>query len=149
VRPEPQLRSPSWDALHEALRSGTLPPPRTVGVKMKLHHRSVAPGRWSGEVVFERGATNSLGILHGGFLASLLDIAMGYASLTQLESGETQRTLEMKINFLEGIPPENVQIEGEVLRRGKRTAYCEGSIRSVGGELIARASATFSIRGRR
>jgi len=96
--------------------------------------------------VFERGATNSFGILHGGFLASLLDTAMGYASVTQLGPGETQRTLEMKINFLEGIRADNVILEGEVVRRGKRTAYCEGSIRSLEGELIARASGTFSIR---
>lgn len=139
--------SPSWDALHQALRSGKLPTPRTLGVKMKLHHRAVEPGRWKGEVTFERGGTNSFGILHGGFLASLLDIAMGYASLTRLESGETQRTLEMKINFLAGVAAGNVAIDGEVLRRGKRTAYCEGSVRTLAGGLVARASATFSIRG--
>jgi len=145
---EPPSRSPAWDALHEALRSGKLPTPRTLGVKMKLHHRAVERGRWRGEAVFERGGGNSFGVIHGGFLAWLLDIAMGYASVTQLEPGETQRTLEMKINFLSGVPVDNVAIDGEVLRRGKRTAYCEGSVRTLAGELVARASATFSIKGR-
>ena len=95
--------------------------------------------------MFERGATNSLGIIHGGFLASILDIAMGYASLTLLEAGESQRTLEKKINFLKGVPAETVLADGEVLRRGRRTNYCEGSVRASDGTLVARASATFSI----
>ena len=141
---EPQ--SASWQALHEALRTGELPPPRIVGVKMKLVHRECAPGRWRGEVVFEKGAANSLGIVHGGFLASILDIAMGYASVTLLADGESQRTLEIKINFLEGVPPDRVLADGEVLRRGGRTTYCEGSVRTATGKLIARGSATFAVR---
>jgi uncharacterized protein (TIGR00369 family) len=139
-------RSSSWQGLHDALCGEGLPPARTIGVKMKLHHRRVERGRWSGEIVFERGAANSFGIIHGGFLASILDIAMGYASLTMLGEGESQRTLEMKINFLSGVPPDSVLADGEVLRRGRRTTYCEGSVRSADGALVARASATFAIR---
>jgi uncharacterized protein (TIGR00369 family) len=146
---QPLRQSASWKALHHALCTGELPPPRIVGVKMKLVHGQCAAGRWSGEVVFEKGAANSLGIVHGGFLASILDIAMGYASVTLLAAGESQRTLEIKVNFLEGVPPDRVLAEGEVLRRGKRTVYCEGSIRTAGGALVARGSATFAVRGKR
>jgi uncharacterized protein (TIGR00369 family) len=113
---------------------------------MTLHHRSAAPGRWKGEIVFERGAANSQGIVHGGFLASILDIAMGYASLTQLGEGELQRTVEIRVAFLSPAPPDRVLADGEVLRRGRRLVYCEGSVRSAAGELVARGSATFSIR---
>jgi len=147
ARDQPQ--SAAWQALHEALRTGEPPPPRIVGVKMKLVHRECAPGRWRGEVVFEKRAANSLGIIHGGFLASILDIAMGYASVTLLTAGESQRTMEIKINFLEGVPPDRVLADGEVLRRGKRTVYCEGSIRTDEGVLVARGSATFAIHTRR
>ena len=113
---------------------------------MKLHHKSVDRGKWSGEIVFEKGAANSIGIIHGGYLASILDIAMGYASLTLLGPHESQRTLEIKINFLQGIPPDSVLADGEVLRRGRSTAYCEGSVRSSDGALVARGSATFAVR---
>lgn len=113
---------------------------------MTLHHREAAAGRWSGEVVFEKGAANSQGIAHGGFLASILDIAMGYASLTLLGAEELQRTLEIKVNFLHGAPTDRVLADGEVLRRGRRTVYCEGSVRTAEGELVARGSATFMVR---
>jgi uncharacterized protein (TIGR00369 family) len=116
---------------------------------MTLHHREASPGRWRGEVVLEKGAANSQGIVHGGFLASILDIAMGYASLTLLGTEDLQRTLEIKINFLRAAPPDRVLAEGEVLRHGRRTAYCEGSVRAANGELVARASATFAIRRQR
>jgi uncharacterized protein (TIGR00369 family) len=114
---------------------------------MELRHTACSPGKWRGEITFVKGAANSFGVIHGGFLATLLDIAMGYASLTLLGPDETQRTLEMKINFLRGVPPDRVVADGEVVRRGGRTAYCEGSVRSSDGELVARGSATFYVRG--
>jgi uncharacterized protein (TIGR00369 family) len=143
--PGRSVQSRAWKALHAALSGGELPAPRRVGVKMTVSHRACTPGKWSGEAAFERGGANSLGIIHGGFLASLLDIAMGYASVTLLGAREQQRTLEMKINFLRAVPPGRMLLEGECLRRGKRTAYCEGSVRTTGGDLVARGSATFSI----
>ncbi|MGH7857766.1 MAG: PaaI family thioesterase [Candidatus Binatia bacterium] len=139
-------RSRSWQMLQDLLHGGEIPPPRRLGVRMQLLHRSCTPGRWSGEILFDRDAANSMGIIHGGFLASILDIAMGHASLTLLEPNETQRTLELKINFLRGIPPDRVLAEGEVVRRGGRTIYCEGGVRTADGELVARSSATFYVR---
>ena len=140
--------SRSWPAIH-GLLSGEIPPPRPLGVRMTLHHREASPGRWQGNVVFEKGAANSQGILHGGFLASILDIAMGYASLTLLGPEDMQRTLELTINFLRAAPTDHVLVDGEALRHGRRTAYCEGSVRAADGELVARASATFAIRRQR
>jgi acyl-CoA thioesterase len=116
---------------------------------MSLHHRSAAPGRWTGEVVFEKGAATGEGIVHGGFLASILDIAMGYASLTLLGAEDSQRTLELSIHFLKGAPLDRAMVEAEVLRHGRRTAYCEGSVRACDGTLVTRASATFAIRRQR
>ena len=137
--------SKSWPAIH-GLLGGEIPAPRSVGVRMTLHHRGASPGRYRCEVVFEKGAENNQGIVHGGFLASILDIAMGYASLTILGENDLQRTLELQVNYLRAVPPDRVIAEGEVLRPGRRTAYCEGSIRSADGELVARGSATFAIR---
>jgi uncharacterized protein (TIGR00369 family) len=138
--------SRSWRSIHDAIQSGSLPGPSAIGVEMRLEHRHCERGRWKGEIVFERGAANSSGIIHGGFLCSILDIAMGFASLSVIEASESQRTLELKVSFLAGIPPDRVLVEGEVLRRGKRTVYCEGSVHSSTGELVARASGHFAIR---
>ena len=117
---------------------------------LKLYEHPLSPYAQKVKIsLLEKGAANSLGIIHGGFIASILDIAMGYASVTLLADGESQRTLEIKINFLEGVPPDRVLADGEVLRRGKRTVYCEGSIRTAEGALVARGSATFAVRGKR
>jgi uncharacterized protein (TIGR00369 family) len=137
--------SPFWQMIRDAM-AGNPPPPRAIGIGMTLRHRDCRPGHFEGEIEFEHGAANAMGIIHGGFVATVLDIAMGYASLTLLEESESQRTLEMKINFLDGVPPDRVRVEGDVVRHGHRIAYCEGSVRTAGGTLVARASATFSIR---
>ena len=140
-------RSRSWPVVQRLLR-GETPRPRPLGVRMTLHHRSASPGRWAGTIVFERGAANSQGIVHGGFLASILDVAMGYASLTLLRDDELQRTLEIKVNFLRGVPPDSVLVEGEVVHRGRRIAYCEGTVRTADDRLVARGTATFSVQRR-
>ncbi len=140
-------RSRSWPAIQRLL-GGEAPPPRPFGVRMTLHHGSASPGRWTGTIVFERGAANSQGIVHGGFLASILDVAMGYASLTLLGPDDLQRTLEIKVNFLRAVPPDRVLAEGEVVHRGRRIAYCEGAVRTADGRLVARGTATFSIQRR-
>jgi uncharacterized protein (TIGR00369 family) len=133
--------------LQDFLHGAVVPPPRRIGFGMDLMHTSCSPGRWSGSVSFARGAANASGVIHGGSLAAILDVAMGYASLTLLGAEETQRTLEMKINFLRGVPPDQVLAEGEVIRRGGRTVYCEGSVKTTDGDLVARASATFYVKG--
>jgi len=129
----------------QALLRGEAAPPRPLGMRMMLHHRHAAPGRWSGEIVFDRSAANSQGIVFGGSLAAILDVAMGYASLTLLADDELQRTVEMKVSFLRPAPPDRVLADGEVLRRGRRLAYCEGTIRVPDGTVVAKASGTFSV----
>ena len=142
-------RSRFWPAIHAMLRGEPPPPPRSIGARLSLRSLSAAPGRWTGEVEFEKNAANDEGIVHGGSLATILDIAMGYASLTLLGEEDSQRTLELSLHFLKGAPPDRATVEAEVLRHGRRTAYCEGSVRATDGTLVTRASATFAIRRHR
>jgi uncharacterized protein (TIGR00369 family) len=90
--------------------------------------------------------TNSFGSAHGGVLMTLLDIAMLHAARSPAagadEPGPRCATVDMKTAFLRpGRGP--LRARGNVLMRSGSLAFCEGSVMDEGGQLVARASATF------
>ena len=87
------------------------------------------------------------GVMHGGDSFGLADTAVAAALATLYEEGTLLLTIEMKINYLEPIPPGLVTAEAFVLRASKRSAYAEVDIWAA-GQLAARATTTYMIRPR-
>ena len=85
------------------------------------------------------------GVMHGGASFGLADTAVAAALFTVYGAGQLLLTIEMKINFLEPIPPGEVVAEAYVLRSSRRSAYAEVDIWSQ-GKLAARASTTYMIK---
>lgn len=91
---------------------------------------------------------NTLGSVHGGFGATLLDSAMGCAVHTVLDAGDFYTTLEFKINFLRAMTHGTGEVRGIgiVVHAGRTTAIAEGRIVDEGGKLYAFATTTCQIR---
>lgn len=85
------------------------------------------------------------GVMHGGASFGLADSAVAAALFTLYGFEQLLLTIEMKINFLEPIPPGEVVAEAYVLRSSRRSAYAEADIWSA-GKLAARASTTYMIK---
>jgi uncharacterized protein (TIGR00369 family) len=85
---------------------------------------------------------NPQGAVQGGFLAAMLDDAMGPAIFTLLRPTEFAPTLEMKVAFLRPAFAGELIAEGRVVRRTRRAAFLEGKLFGPDGELVATASAT-------
>lgn len=85
------------------------------------------------------------GVMHGGASFGLADTAVAAALFTVYGFGQLMLTIEMKINYLEPIPPGEVIAEAYVLRSSRRSAYAEVDIWSQ-GKLAARASTTYMIK---
>jgi len=85
------------------------------------------------------------GVMHGGASFGLADTAVAAALFTIYGFEQLLLTIEMKINFLEPIPPGEVVAEAYVLRSSRRSAYAEVDIWSQ-GKLAARASTTYMIK---
>ncbi|MBN8874300.1 MAG: PaaI family thioesterase [Rhodospirillales bacterium] len=84
---------------------------------------------------------NPQGSVHGGVLATALDISMGHLIHHHAGPGTT---LEMKIQYL--APPRSgrVTCRGEALRRGG-TWFLRAEARAEGGELLAYATSTWKL----
>jgi uncharacterized protein (TIGR00369 family) len=84
---------------------------------------------------------NPQGTLHGGILATALDIAMGHLIHAQAGPGTT---LEMKIQYLAPVRGGRVVCRGEALRRGG-TWFLRAEARDPQGALVAFATSTWRL----
>lgn len=85
---------------------------------------------------------NPQGTLHGGILATALDIAMGH--LINRSNGAPGTTLEMKIQYLAPVRQGRVTCRGEALRRGG-TWFLRAEARTEDGALVAYATSTWKL----
>lgn len=138
---------PFLDLVGKMIR-GELPPPpigETIGMRM------VEAGE--GFAVFELDATpkrhaNPMGTVHGGILCDVADGAMGMAWASQLTTGETFTTLELKINFLKPVWETRLRAEARVAKRGRTIGLVTCDVRDSKGDLVAHATSTLmTLRG--
>lgn len=88
---------------------------------------------------------NLFGTMHGGLIATLADTATGLAMLTAIESGTTHLTTSLGVTFLAPGRAGVVTARGRVLMAGRRFGYAEADVVDEAGDLLARATVTFTI----
>ena len=85
------------------------------------------------------------GPVHGGVIAALIDTAIGVAVACRMAHGDRNATHELNINYIAFSKEPVVIATARVIRLGRSVAHCEAEARSEGGELIAKALATFGV----
>jgi uncharacterized protein (TIGR00369 family) len=90
---------------------------------------------------------NVNGSVHGGFTATMLDFACGYAVLTKMDANQTCTTLELKVAYHKAITHEtgSIRAEGRVVSVGRRAAFSEGRVVDAAGTLYASATSTYLV----
>jgi uncharacterized protein (TIGR00369 family) len=91
---------------------------------------------------------NPMGTLHGGVLCDLADLAMGVACFSTLEPGESNTTLELKINFTKPIWTGRFTARAQVKKGGRTTALLDCEIRDDRDSLVALILRGDAARGR-
>lgn len=86
---------------------------------------------------------NSAGTVHGGALATLVDVAMGMAVFQGTDEDERPVTVEMKVNYLEGGGRGKLTSTAKVRRRGNRFTVLEAEVEQD-GQVIAFATGTYT-----
>ena len=122
---------------------GSLPSPpmaHTLGFKLV----EVSDGRARFQGTPSSRFYNPIGVVHGGYAATLLDSAVGCAVHTTLAKGEGYTTLELKLNLVRAITEDIglLDAEGRIIHRGRTTATAEGTLRDQAGRLYAHATTT-------
>ncbi|WAJ28864.1 PaaI family thioesterase [Antarcticirhabdus aurantiaca] len=87
---------------------------------------------------------NPMGTVHGGWIAAILDSAMGCAVHSTLKAGQSYTTTSLTLNYVRSLLPGGVEVrcEASALFSGKRTATAEGRLLDADGRLIAHGTQT-------
>lgn len=85
------------------------------------------------------------GVVHGGVMAALVDTAGGLATYMALPRGTRTATIELKINYLEGVEGGVVTADARVVRMGRHIAVVDCDVHDEGERLVAKALMTFFV----
>ena len=143
IAPTEQFSSQTGMETFAAMFAGELPPPPMAGT---LNFIPVRIER--GIAVFQgrpqREHYNTLGTVHGGWYAAILDSAVGCAVHSTRPAGKIFTTLELKVNMVrpltDSVPL--VRAEGRVIHPGRQVTTAEGEIIGPDGKLYAHATTT-------
>ena len=83
---------------------------------------------------------NPQGSLHGGIIATALDVSMGHLLHHKLGAGAT---LEMNVKYLLPINSGQVRCEGSFIKKGKTIVFLQSHMYREDQKLAAYASATW------
>ncbi len=107
------------------------------------------PVEWeAGRIVFQGSPRfefyNPIGSVHGGYLATLLDSAMGCAVHSTLAPGIGYTTLELKLNYVRALTDKvgPIRAEGKVISVTRRIGTAEGRAYDSAGRLYAHGTTT-------
>ena len=89
---------------------------------------------------------NPQGTLHGGVLATAMDISMGHLLNHAAAPGAT---LEMKVQYFAPVTAGSVHCTASFLRQGRSVSFLQSHARREDGTLVAHATATWKRLGDR
>ncbi len=117
----------------------------TLIEKMGFSLLEVGQGRSVVECRVLKDWKNSQGILHGGVIASLIDVTIAAALKSLAGMRSRFSTVELKVNYLEPVDCERVFAEAVVKRKGVHTAFGVCEVKNEEGKILSFGTATFFI----
>jgi len=85
---------------------------------------------------------NPQGSLHGGAMASAMDISMGHLVKKIAGPGAT---IELKVQFMRPVMNGLVTCEGRFIKKGRSLSFMESRLMGPDGKLVALATATWKM----
>ena len=129
---------------HVAARVATvleLPLHRYVGIAL-LDEADPAAGI---VLPVEEPVLNNVGVLHGGIIPALLDVACYLALLPQLDAAQNAVTHDVTASLVRPVSAgRRVEMRGEVVRRGRAVAFLRAEAR-VDGVVVAYGQVTKTV----
>jgi uncharacterized protein (TIGR00369 family) len=132
-----------WTALLDGMVAGTntSPPPMVRTLKLPPINRW-EPGRTWAEWKVDPAFFHERGAVFGGYLAALADSALALVTMTVLEEGEQISTSDLRVSYFRPVTGGTLQIEANVIHRGRRQISVEVVFKREDGKLAAKATAT-------
>jgi acyl-CoA thioesterase len=112
--------------------------------RLKVRPLTIEKGTAAFEVTIDETHLRTMGIAHGGLLATVLDSCLGCSCWTLAPPDNHVVTVQLNINYIRPAwLGETLTARAEVRHAGQMTAVSRGEIRTKEGALVASATGTF------
>ena len=130
----------------QGIIDGRFPPP-PIAELMGFRLVSVGDGEAVFRAIADESVYNPTGVVHGGWLCTLLDSAAGCAAHSCLPAGTRYGTIEIKVSFLKAVRADAgaIEVHGRVLRLGRQVVFAEAHARNERGELVGHATTSLAL----
>jgi acyl-CoA thioesterase len=119
--------------------------PRHFSRLLGFRHIQAADGESLVEADPTPDHCNQHGIVHGGFLAALLDTTTGWAVHTKLPAGTAAPHVHLSIQYVRAaVPGTTLVCRGRAISAGRRSGATEAEI-TQDGVVVARAVGTHAV----
>lgn len=124
------------------IMAGTLPAPPFARV-MRLRLVAAEAGRVAFEGMPVAEFLNPLGTVHGGWISTLLDSALGCAVHSLLAPGQGYTTTSLVVHFTRALAPGGAALrcEATAVHAGRRLMTAEGRLLDAEGRIVAHGTA--------
>ena len=104
----------------------------------------IEPGRIEAELALGQQHQQQRGFAHGGLVATMADLAAGFAAVTLVPDEAGVVTSDLKVSYLNPGVGSRMKAIGWVLKSGRRLHFCEAEV-WCDDVLVAKASATMVV----
>jgi uncharacterized protein (TIGR00369 family) len=101
---------------------------------MDFHLTKIESGWVEGELLIEQKHLQQHYFVHGGVMATVADIVMGFSAYTLCRKGQGVVTADLKINYLLPATKGKILALGRVRKAGSKLFFCEAEIWAINGE---------------
>lgn len=132
----------SPEALFERLQ-GPPPSSRTLGwelISLDAEEKT-ARVRFDGKAAF----TNPAGTVQGGFLAAMLDDAIGMLSTVVLKGTAFPSTIDLSLHYHRPVRPGPIEVEAVIINKGRSVIFAEANLYESRGKLAVQARSSLAI----
>jgi len=120
---------------------GHFPLRRFLGMDIE----DVEPGHAIARLEVGDDLLNPNGVVHGGVLFTMVDTAMGAATMTSLGEGQRCASIEIQMRFLRPVSAGRLEAATTVVRHGRKVVHLESRVRDTDGALVATGAGTFAV----
>lgn len=88
------------------------------------------------------------GVVCGGIIATMLDFALAFATLSRLGSGDSAVSVALNVSYLRAVQPGPVRATAEVVTMGYRLAQARAELSDADGKPLATAQSPLALQRR-
>ena len=114
---------------------------------LKLEVDDIEPDRAKLSLPFDESVATYADVVHGGAVASLIDVAATAAAWSAAEITDSPRgaTVSLTVDYLRAARGKRLTASARVTRRGSSLCFCDVEVHDSDGELVAKGLVTYKL----